>query len=79
MASQCQICRQAAERTQLVVYTKERNSKPGYLVMDDRVVFESAKILKFLYFCETQGLHPKNNDILDICENCLRSARIEMN
>lgn len=79
MAAQCCICHEAADHLQLVVYNKERGQHVGYLVLDDTVVFDRDKIAKFLYFCETQGLHAKNNDILDLCEDCLLKARIGMN
>jgi hypothetical protein len=73
----CQICQEHAD--QVVIFKKEQNAKAGYLVIDDRVVFETDKIAKFLYFCETKGLHLKARGILDLCENCLRGARITMN
>jgi hypothetical protein len=79
MTKTCQLCHEPAENTQVIVYHKENNSKTGYLVMDDRVVFDPAKLLKFLYFCETKGFHAKNRGFFDVCENCLRGARVELN
>ena len=79
MSMKCQICHEPAEQIQVVVYNKEKNSKTGYLVMDNQVLFDSSKIAKFLYFCATKGLRLKNHDILDLCESCLRNARIDMN
>lgn len=79
MSMKCQICHEPAEQIQVVVYNKEKNSKTGYLVMDNQVLFDSSKIAKFLYFCATKGLRLKNRDILDLCESCLRNARIDMN
>ncbi len=79
MIRTCQICHETSDQTQVVIYNKERNSKTGYLVMDDKVIFDSGKILKFLYYCETRGVHSGNSAVLDICENCLRSVRVDVN
>ena len=73
----CQICHERAD--QVIVFKKEQNAKTGYLVIDNSVLFDTGKIAKFLYFCESKGLHLKGKGVLDLCENCLRGARITMN
>lgn len=79
MTKQCQICRESVDNLQLVVYHKGANTKSGYLVMDDQVVFDPAKLSKFLYYCESRGLHCRVHGVLDLCLDCLRGARIGMN
>ena len=75
----CQVCHEPVEKFQVVVYNKEENTAAGYLAMDDQVLFDSSKIAKFLYYCAQKGLRLKNHDILELCEGCMRSARIDMN
>lgn len=79
MTRKCQVCREPVEGTQVVIYNKENNTKTGYLAIDESVLFDSAKIAKFLYFCATRGLRVKNHDILDLCPGCMITARIELN
>jgi hypothetical protein len=75
----CSICAEPHSGMQTVVFHKESNSSTGYLVLDDQVLFDTTKIAKFLYFCASRGVKVKNSDMIDLCENCLRSARVGMN
>lgn len=72
----CMICKEAEGR--LVVYHREKNTKAGYLVVDEDVEFNTDKIAKFLYYCEQKGIKTKSRGVLDICHDCLRGARVLM-
>ncbi len=78
MHRKCVICRDSDESLQVVVYSKG-GVETGYLTLDDRVLFDAAKICKFAYFCAENGLPLQNHDVIDICESCARLARIGMN
>jgi hypothetical protein len=79
MKHACELCRDARGRTQVVVYSKDRNARCGYLALDGRVYFDSAAIARFLYFCATRGLATRENAVLDVCDECIRSARVGAN
>lgn len=73
----CQICKEPAR--QVVLFRKEAESQTGYIVVDNAVSFDTDAIAKFLYYCESKGLHLKTRGIVELCHECLRGARVSRN
>lgn len=73
----CQICREPARG--VVIFRKEEKSKTGYLVLDNSVSFDREQISKFVYYCQSKGLSLKKKSIIDLCPDCLREAKINLN
>jgi hypothetical protein len=76
MYMKCELCHEPLSQVQVVVYG--RSERP-YVVFDDRVLSDPALVAKFVYFCATKGLQLNDNRIVDMCESCLRLARVELN
>lgn len=70
----CAMCKGPAQ--EVIVYKREQNADVGYLALDQGVVFDKAKIDRFLYTCEEKGLRLKAKGMLDLCEACLRNLKV---
>lgn len=79
MYLKCALCAEASGPMEVVVVSMESVNKAPFLLLEDKVVFDPAKIDKFASFCAAKGVSLKKTQVLDMCENCLKVARVQLN
>jgi len=79
MYLKCVMCSEAAGQLEVVLYSKDDPERAGFLLLDDKVVFDPDKVAKFATYCETNGVKLKKTQILDMCARCLQAARVQLN
>lgn len=75
----CFLCSELSNRLEVVLYSQESPQQAAYLLLQDEVIFDGAKVAKFASFCASNGVALQRTQIMDVCERCLGAARTRLN